>query len=327
MRAAVIGAGIAGLAGAAALEARGAAVTLFDKGRRPGGRVATRRAGAWQFDHGAQYATARDPAFAGLLGRLAAAGAAALWPAAGEGCWVGTPGMSALAGAMAAELAGPALLGRHVAWLRRDAAGWHVRHLDAASTPPGTVTPEGGHEAGPFDAVLLALPAPQAAPLLAALRHPFAEALDRVVIAPCWALMIGAAETLAGPDCRRPQDGVLAWVAHDSARPGREGAAACWVAHATPAWSRAWLEQPGEAVTAALLAAFATAVLPARDGPPLAPTHASVHRWRYALTEVPLGAPCLWDAPAGLGVCGDWCLGARVEAAWLSGRALAAQVF
>ena len=40
---AIVGAGIAGLACAQQLQAAGRTVQLFDKGRRPGGRVATRR--------------------------------------------------------------------------------------------------------------------------------------------------------------------------------------------------------------------------------------------------------------------------------------------
>jgi renalase len=55
-----------------------------------------------------------------------------------------------------------------------------------------------------------------------------------------------------------------------------------------------------------------------------APAYLSAHRWRYALVERPLGEPCLWDEALRLGLCGDWCLGPRVEAAWMSGRALAA---
>jgi predicted NAD/FAD-dependent oxidoreductase len=34
----------------------------------------------------------------------------------------------------------------------------------------------------------------------------------------------------------------------------------------------------------------------------------------------------LFDAPSRLGVCGDWLVGPGVEAAWLSGTALAARI-
>jgi predicted NAD/FAD-dependent oxidoreductase len=72
------------------------------------------------------------------------------------------------------------------------------------------------------------------------------------------------------------------------------------------------------ASAAQLLAAFAP------DAP--APVQRAAHRWRYALVETPLGESCLWDPASGIGVCGDFCLGPRVEAAWLSGTALASAV-
>ena len=88
----------------------------------------------------------------------------------------------------------------------------------------------------------------------------------------------------------------------------------------SPAWSRAQLETPAEAVVPALLAAFgalAGTALPQ-------PIHAKAHRWRYSLVEVPLGLPCLADPARGLGLAGDWCLAGRAEAAFDSGTALAA---
>ena len=316
LRVAVIGAGMAGLACAGALHRAGATVTLFDKSRRVGGRLATRRVDGLLFDHGAQYATARDPAFAETMQAMAAAGQAAPWPAAGEGRWCGVPGMSALAGHMEQEGIGTLHAGRHVAFLHRDGEGWRVRHRDAADTRPGLVSDAGGELAGPFDRVAVALPAPQAAGLLQ--PHAFAAEAARAPMAPCWAAMLAFDEATDAPDLLRPEAGPLRWISRDSSRPGRAAAPECWVAHATPEWSRDHLEQPAETVLASLRAAFA-----AETGIRAAARFAAVHRWRYALAEAPLGTPALWGDAAGLGVCGDWCLGARVEAAFLSGRALA----
>ena len=316
LRVAVIGAGMTGLACAGALHRAGAAVTLFDKSRRVGGRLATRRVDGLMFDHGAQYATARDPAFVSVMQAIAAAGNAAPWAAAGGDRWSGVPGMSALATHMEQQGIGGLHAGRHVAFLHRDGHGWRVRHRDAAETRPGLVSDTGGDVAGPFDRIAVAVPAPQAVGLLQ--PHVFAAEAARAGMAPCWAAMLAFDEATAAPDLLRPDAGPLRWIARDSSRPGRAAKPECWVAHATPEWSRTHLEQPTEAVLASLRAAFA-----AVTGIAATPRYAAVHRWRYALAEAPLGTPALWDAAAGLGVCGDWCLGARVEAAFLSGRALA----
>ena len=307
---------MAGLACAGALHRAGAAVTLFDKGRTTGGRLATRRADGLSFDHGAQYASARDAAFVAAMQAMAATGQAAPWPAAGDGCWSGLPGMSAMARHLEQQGVGAVLTRRHVAFLHRDAEGWWVRHLDAAEARPGLVTEAGGEIAGPFDRVAVALPSPQAAGLLH--PHAFAVLAAGAAMAPCWAAMLAFPDATEGPDVLRPQAGPLGWVARDSSRPGRAATPECWVAHATVEWSRTHLEQPAEAVLAALQDAFAAAT-----GITAPPSYAAVHRWRHARAEAPLGQSALWDPAAGLGVCGDWCLGARVEAAFLSGRALA----
>ena len=99
----VVGAGMAGLSAATALQQGGRRAVVIDKGRGVGGRMATRRIGAATFDHGAQFVTARDPRFGDLLGKARTAGAALEWcrgftaDADGHTRWRGTPGMSSLA--------------------------------------------------------------------------------------------------------------------------------------------------------------------------------------------------------------------------------------
>jgi predicted NAD/FAD-dependent oxidoreductase len=322
---AVIGAGIAGLACATTLARAGSGVTLFEKSRRQGGRVATRRLEGLSFNHGAQFATAHGPDFAALLAGLATAGIAASWPAAGgEGRRMSfRPGMSALPAAMAAQaaMAGTDLrTARHAAFLHRIDAGWQVRHLDAADILPGCTTREGGDLSGPFGAVLVALPGHQAASLIATAGHRFADTARTAVMAPCWAVMARFAEPIDGCDVRQSATSSVAWAAREGSRPGAEPAADRWVLHASADWSRAHLEDGPEVAGAALIAAFRAETGAA------APDLVLAHRWRYALVETPLGQACLWDDAARLGLCGDWCLGGRIEAAHDSGTALARAV-
>ena len=77
---AIVGAGLAGLQCARELRERGIPVRLFDKGRRVGGRVCTRRmdSGA-EFDHGAQYFTARGERFQQLVAEWVSRGVVAEW--------------------------------------------------------------------------------------------------------------------------------------------------------------------------------------------------------------------------------------------------------
>ena len=315
-RIAVIGAGLAGLSCARALLARGAGIRLFDKGRAAGGRLATRRAEAGglalQFDHGAQYLTARSDAFAALL----AAHGAAPWGEPRR--LVGTPGMSALPRALAAGL--DLAAARHVTAIEGGPGAWMLRHLDAALVRPGQPPPATEPEReGPFDAVALTLPPVQAAPLIAPHAPGWPALLAGVRLAPCWTVMAAFAAPLPLPDGLRPEEGPIGWAARDSSKPGRPRGAECWVVQGSPAWSRAHLEEAPGTVVPALLAA-----LSALAGTPLPlPIHASAHRWRHSLVEVPLGRPCLADPALGFGLAGDWCLAGRGEAAFDSGTALA----
>lgn len=84
MHVAIIGAGISGLACADALVASRHRVTLFDKGRGPGGGMSTRPAPvgdrSLQFDYGAQYFTKRDPGFVAQIREWETTGVAVRWP-------------------------------------------------------------------------------------------------------------------------------------------------------------------------------------------------------------------------------------------------------
>lgn len=309
---AIIGAGMAGLAAARALKAAGLEPTLFDKSRGLGGRMATRRVddpalGALTFDHGAQYFTAKGPAFRAVVDDWCAAGRATAWF---NGGYVGTPGMTAPARALAEGLT--VVGGCPVTGLRRAADGWTVATASGAVDTPGN---------GGFAAVVLAVPAPQAVPLAASAGVAM-PALAAVRYGPCWALML-AFDAPLGLDWNhlRREDGPIGWVARNASKPGRAGGAETLVVHAGPDWSRQHLELTPEAAEAALDPLWRAAT-----GITAAPRFVSVHRWRYALVEETAGEACLWDADTKLGACGDWCLGPRVEAAFDSGAAMAARV-
>lgn len=316
---AVVGAGIAGLSCARALVDAGVHVTVFDKSRGAGGRMSTRRGDGWACDHGAQYFTARDALFQAELERWQATGVAARWQprlavfeaegrrdASGSDVrYVGTPRMTAPARHLGAGLG--LRVQTTVTALHGYEHGWEL------------ATAERGLLAEAFDGVLLAVPAPQAEPLL----QPVLPALGAVAAGArmqgCWALMLRFDAPLALDfDAAFVNHGPLRWIARDTSKPGREGMET-WTLHASAAWSEAHIEDCADHVAAALIAAFCEL-----GGP--APLAWSAHRWRYAITDSALDGGCVWQAGAGLGLCGDWLNGGRVEGAWLSGHTLAQRV-
>ena len=304
----IIGGGMAGLAAATALADTGARIIVLDKGRGPGGRMAARRveiAGAQvSFDHGAQYFTARDPVFMAEVAAWEQAGVAARWPAAGEDAWVGTPGMNACVRHMAASL--------DMRWnvraerLSREGALWRI---------------EAGEEVFTARTVLVAVPAEQAAVLLADAAPAMAARAAGVTSAPCWAVMAGFAAPLGYALDTFRSDGPVSWAARNSAKPGRAGVET-WVIHASPQRSRELIDLPKDEVARILLGDFfaATGTAPAE------PQHLDAHRWLYAQPEARKSEGPVFDAGVGIGIAGDWLHSPRVEGAWLSGRMLAEAV-
>ncbi len=296
MRIAVVGAGIAGIACARALTDAGQDVTVLDRGRVPGGRMASRRLGGRYVDLGASYFTVSDPAFAEVVEDWRARGLAREWtatfdvydgswcgPKSGPSRWAAPEGLRSLVTDLA-----------HGLDVRQQAEVAHVTQ---------------GWEG--YDAVVLAMPDPQA---LAILDDPAVRALitDRawdpvLVLAARWDKRVWDWEGVFvnGSD-------VLDWVADDGARRG-DGAPVL-TAHSTPAFAGTRLAAP---------AAAAPELVAALEGLGL-PEPAEVlrvQRWTYAK---PVGTrDALFGRVGAIGLCGDGWGAAKVETAWRSGTALA----
>lgn len=322
MRAAIIGAGLAGAAAARVLAKAGVQTVLFDKGRGPGGRLSTRHVetplGEARLDHGAQFVTAETESFRGFLQSAERANAAAVWqarlvsidrganiaPLPDKPRWVGTPGMNAL---VKFALDGRAVqFGRRAQRLRGEPGAW-------------TVVFEDGSEDGPFDRIGLTLPPEQLIDFLARSDGDFAEIIAEArgsQIAPCWtAMAVLDAPFEAGFDGAKLLGGAVRWMARMGSRPGRTGPEA-WVLQASPDWSDAFLESDADTVARQLTEeAFVRVGLPE-------PVWSGAHRWRFAMVVTAPGTAAGLDETGTVGGGGDWRLGGKAESAWTSGEAL-----
>jgi len=310
----VVGAGIAGLVCARTVAAAGVAVRVLDKGRGVGGRMATRRAGDAVFDHGAQFFTCRDPAFASVVDELAGSGAARPWFRGlltfgggtvddGGNRYRGDPGMTAPAKTLAAGL--DVRCAARVTAVSPEGPRW-VAHLDDGSTEDATV-------------VVLTAPVPQSLVLLdeGGVRLPRAlrSRLDRIAYDPCLAVLATLTEptTLPEPGALRPAEEPVAWIT-DNQRKGISPVPSVTI-HAGPHTSRDLWHEPDEVVAGELI----RSVRPLGVGAPLA---TDVVRWRFATPVDPLPERCVsTTAPLPLVFAGDAFGGPRVEGAALSGIA------
>ena len=240
---AIIGVGMAGVVCARTLRQAGHNVTLFEKSRGLGGRMATRSSAFGSFDHGTQYFTVRDPRFELALGTVP--GVCKAWSAnavrvldpmgrvieaglpGGERHWVATPGMNGLVKAWAAPLVedGNVQLQTRVTRISADPLrkkGWQL-HTEGED---GSQQVYGG-----FDKVILAIPPAQATDLLKASgQTALSAALKDVRVDPCWTLMVAYPQAVQpglitiGPqwNAARSTHHRIAWMARESSKPGRE---------------------------------------------------------------------------------------------------------
>jgi len=322
----VVGAGVAGLTCAQVLAARGCEVVVYDQARAPGGRLATRLTEFGTFDQGATCFTVHSHRFEAQVQGWVAAGVAAPWPGrlialdrgavierplAGER-YVGTGGMSAIGRHLARGL--DLHLETRIGRLdRRDRLWWLADSFDRPLSVRG------------FEALVLALPAPDGAALLRDLT-PLAAVAASVQWEPIWSAMLALsrASGLGYEAAFVNDDPILGWIARDDRKPERApvaGVAERWVLQARPRWSRKYPELAPETAAHWLGRAFS-----ARIGRPVTVRGLIAQFWRHALPMRPLAEPCLWDESLRVGLAGDWCGDARVEAALLSGLALAERI-
>lgn len=322
----IIGAGLAGLVAAEALSAAGRTSIVLDKGRAPGGRLATRRMPglggvAARLDHGAQFFTVRSPVFADMVARWSDAGLVREWcrgfGAVGDGHprYAGDAGMTTIAKHLASN-----------AHVECDAL---VHSVGVESSGTIVVALSDGVVVR-SDSVIITPPVPQSLSLADAGALPIPAAtrqqLEQVSYAPCLALLVTLDRAPAVPAPGGVQLGVdddpwFSFVADNHAKGISDVPAVTLHVHDEPSL-RLWDTDP-ELVTAQLLEGASRWLGPA------AVVSCELKKWRYARPLVGHPDACV---PVGLGggavavFAGDAFGGAKVEGAALSGLAAVHQV-
>ncbi len=302
----IVGAGLSGLVLARRLQARGRPPVILEKSRGYGGRLATKRLGAAVFDSGAQFLTARDPAFQELVAAWRRDGLLTDWAASGPGRLVGRPSMTAVPKALADGL--DVRREHRASAVRRVDGRWEVALVDRPAVTA--------------DRLVLTCPVPQALALLDAgavsLPTDLRAALDRLTYHPCLAaLVVLAGPSRVPPGGVAPETGPLRWVADNALKgvsPADRGAV---TVHADPDFSRRHYEAPEAEVLAALVAA----ARPWLGDAPVA--EQALHRWKFSEPRATHPERSVWLPDLSLGFAGDSFGGPKVEGAALSGLHLA----
>ena len=312
----VIGAGLSGLIVAQQIQAAGLSVTVLDKGRGVGGRMATRRIGGGVVDHGAQFFTVRDDRFRQLVTQWQSDGVVVEWTrgfADAEGNWNqdgypryrGSTGMTALPQYLAQGLT--ICTSNRVTSVEQRANQWQIMT-----------------EAGDMlhaDALVMTAPVPQALDLLAKVTLPadVQSALTSIEYHPCIAVLavLDSAPAIPRPGGVQIDGEPIRWLA-DNTQKGISPDEQTITIHGAPQFSRDHWDMDRTAAGEWLLKA-ATRWLGAAKVKEF-----QVHGWRYSQPVEVHQDPCLWIAgPPPIVFAGDAFAGPRVEGAVLSGLAAA----
>lgn len=315
---AIIGAGLSGLTVANLLKEY-ADIHIIEKSRGPGGRMATRNADPYYFDHGAQFFKARSPDFKSFINPMINAGVIARWDAKfveivnGEinfsGQWteeyphyVGVPGMNAI---------GQYLTKQHN-------IEYNKRVVSLEKNQQWTIQTENTSALENYDWVISSLPAKQCFELTPE-NTSFKALINTESMQACYSLMLGFETPLAIDfDAALVRGHDISWLSVNSSKPERNSPY-CLLVHSTNQWANNHINDNRDEVLD-YLCRQTTEVLNTDIS---AANHKTLHGWMYANAAKQAADNFLIDEDQQIAACGDWLIHGRVEAAFLSGYQLA----
>jgi predicted NAD/FAD-dependent oxidoreductase len=309
---AIIGAGLSGLVVANMLKTH-AHITIFEKSRGVGGRMATRRAKPYFFDHGTQFFKARSTEFKQFLAPLIIDGIIKPWHAnfveiedrtiTQTRCWhddyphyVGTPHMNAIGKYLAQGL--NIQLNTKISKVEKQHHNWCLYDSDAQPIAD-------------FDWVIITIPPIQATEIL---PLNYQSITSQSKMQGCFSLMLGFTTPLnLGFDAALIRGEDISWVSVNSSKPDRSDHFSLLV-HSTNKWADQHIDDDSEQVINYLSQQTSNII----DHDVSRAEHQVVHGWRYANIAKQQREPYYLDMAQNLGICGDWFVQGRVEAAFTS---------
>lgn len=316
---AIIGAGLSGLTAANILKEH-ADITIFEKSRGVSGRMSTRRAEPYFFDHGAQFFKARSNIFKQFIAPMVNHGIIERWDArfvtiknqeiinrqkwdSKNPHYVGVPGMNAIAKYLSQGL--KIRLETRVESITKYQQKWFLED-------------DKGNSLGEYDWVICAVLAKQAEGILPP-SLPFYCQIEAVKMQACFCLMLGFDNTLNLEfDAALVKNDNISWISVNSNKPRRRGSYSL-VVHSTNQWADIHINKDHLKVMEYLCQQ--TSKIIGHDVSKA--KHKSIHGWRYANIENQLSNTYFIDADQYIGVCADWFIKGQVEAAFISGFELA----
>tara|TARA_Y100000389_G_scaffold35512_1_gene30216 strand:- start:10052 stop:11032 length:981 start_codon:yes stop_codon:yes gene_type:complete len=311
---AIIGAGISGLTIAQKLSVNNQ-VTIFDKSRGIGGRMATRRVENFHFDHGTQFFTAKSKQFQEFCQNAYKKGIIDVWNV--KFCeiighnisrkwffdnekkphYIAVPQMNNLCKFMAKDL--DLRLKEQIVKIDFTNKKWCLKTEEK--------------EFFNFDYLILAIPSNQVMNLLPN-NFKYLNIVGNIKMLPCFTLMVGLKEKLDLEfDAALVKESIISWISVNNSKKGRPENFSLSV-NSSNSWAWENLEDDLSIIQQKLLDELQK--ITNFDAGNL--EYVNTHRWRYANANFRRGEKSLLDQDLNLGICGDYFLAGRVENGFLS---------
>jgi len=306
---AIIGSGLTGLTVARNLNSI-AKVSVFEKSRGVGGRLATRYSESYEFDHGAQYFIAKTDMFQQFVKELLDAGVILPWNARfalfdGKRqmetyLWtddfphyIGVPRMNAIGKYLAKDL--NVLLSTKIVSTEFKDNKWWL-HDDKE------------HIHGPYDWVISTAPFPQTQELFNELIK-----FPRIKMQGCFTLMLGFKKDLnLNWDVALIKNSCLSFLTVNSQKSNRLNTGTSLVALSDNTWSDKHIDDNIQDVSSCMLKELKNYIS-------IEPDYQDIHRWRYANVGQQNPNQIIFDSGMRFIAGGDWSISGRVESAYLAG--------
>jgi len=322
MKIAIIGSGISAITLAQNLK-KIATVSLFEKSQSVGGRMAFRRSTPYEFDHGAQFFTAKGKIFKNFIKPLIKENIIKRWDArfaefidnkilrtiswnAEYPHYVGTPGMNSIAEYLSTGL--NIKLNTKINKVVHNANNWELFDDDS-------------NNLGKFDWVISTAPAIQSAEILPVNFKYHKDLLDRKMVG-CFSLMLGFKKPIPLLwDAALIRNADISWISINSSKPDR-GNSFSMLINSTNAWAENHLSDDSQSVISHLHKEI-TRIIGHDTGNA---DHVCLKAWHYANISKQTQSDLLIDYDNKLAACGDWITQGRIENAFEAGFMMAQEI-
>ena len=323
MKIAIIGAGISAITIAQNLKDI-ADVSLFEKSQGVGGRMALRRFGPYEFDHGAQFFTIKSENFKNFIAPLIKKNVVQQWDArfaefknnkilrrvtwdSEYPHYVGAPGMNAIP--------------KHLSKGLNIKLNVKVNKIIKNTANDWELFDNNLNTLGEYDWVISTAPAIQSAEILPECFKHRNNLLNKKMVG-CFSLMLGFTKALPLLwDAALISDANISWVSINSSKPDRAKSFSMLV-HSTNAWAEKHLADDYQNVISYLTKE--TSRIIGHDTSQA--DHIDIHAWRYANIGKQTKPNLLIDYENRLASCGDWLIQGRVESAFEAGLMTAKEI-